>query len=106
MRGGITLAKKNISKSVRMTDEVYGIVQEAPGSGFSEKFENIILRERRIKPELDEMQRKLEEKRLEVYRLTEQYSCLDGFYRDCEDMCRRLGELRRTLEKAVRSGTE
>ena len=37
------MAKKDISKSIRLTQEVYDYIDEAAGNGFNEKFENIIL---------------------------------------------------------------
>lgn len=37
------MAKKPIGKSVRLSQEVYDIVNSAPGEGFNEKFENLVL---------------------------------------------------------------
>lgn len=35
--------KKSLSKSIRMTERVYSIVNECDGKGFNEKFENLVL---------------------------------------------------------------
>ena len=35
--------KKIHSKSIRLTDEVLAYIEQAPGDGFNQKFENIIL---------------------------------------------------------------
>lgn len=41
------MTKKNIAKSVRLTQEVFDYIDSAPGNGFNEKFENIILEAKR-----------------------------------------------------------
>ena len=43
----MTLTKKSIAKSVRLTQEVFDYIDSAPGNGFNEKFENIILEAKR-----------------------------------------------------------
>ena len=54
------MTKKNIAKSVRLTQEVFDYIDSAPGNGFNEKFENIILEAKR-----GESDRKKELARLE-----------------------------------------
>ena len=66
----------------------------------------MILLVKDVQPELEETQTVLKKKRLEVYQLMEQHRCLDEFFRDFRDMYRQLGEMRQTLEAAVRSGKE
>ena len=44
---GKVASKKNIAKSVRISDEVFAYIDAAPGKGFNEKFENIILEAKR-----------------------------------------------------------
>ena len=41
------MTKKSIAKSVRLTQEVFDYIDSAPGNGFNEKFENIILEAKR-----------------------------------------------------------
>ena len=42
---------KNNLKSVRLSDEVFGIVQSYRGEGFNEKFENIVIDFKKTLPE-------------------------------------------------------
>ena len=44
--------KKSIQKSVRLSSEVMAFIEQAPGEGFNQKFEKIILRAKREEPEL------------------------------------------------------
>lgn len=46
------MANKNIAKSVRMTEEVYDIVNNREGNGFNEKFENLCLFFKKTEPSL------------------------------------------------------
>jgi len=68
------LVKKEIAKSIRMTNEVHKIVESFQGDGFNEKFENLVhfcLREEKeIKKRIKEQQRTYEanEKRLDLQR--------------------------------------
>ena len=39
----MTLTKKSIAKSVRLTQEVFDYIDSAPGKGGNEKFEIILL---------------------------------------------------------------
>ena len=60
----MTLTKKSIAKSVRLTQEVFDYIDSAPGNGFNEKFENIILEAKRgesdRKKELARLDKKIE----------------------------------------------
>lgn len=42
---------KSNSKSVRLSDEVMAYILNAPGDGFNQKFENIILEAKQTEPE-------------------------------------------------------
>lgn len=48
----MTKEKKSLSKSIRMTERVYSIVNECDGKGFNEKFENLVLQIRIDREEL------------------------------------------------------
>ncbi len=48
---------KNIQKSIRMTDEVFNIVDKMNGDGFNEKFENLVLK---YKKEEKEIQKRID----------------------------------------------
>lgn len=49
-KGGLFL-KKEVQKSVRMTNEVAAYVEQMPGEGFNRKFENLVLAFKRAEPE-------------------------------------------------------
>lgn len=63
--------KKDIAKSIRMTSKVYGYIMQAPGNGFNEKFENIILSAMESEPErvkrLESLDNQIESKRNQLY---------------------------------------
>lgn len=44
-------SKKNISKSIRISEEVFAYIDKSPGKGFNEKFENIILEAKQTEAE-------------------------------------------------------
>lgn len=44
--------KKSIQKSVRLSSDVMAYIEKAPGEGFNQKFEKIILQAKREEPEL------------------------------------------------------
>lgn len=58
--------KKSVSKSIRMTESVYSIVNACDGKGFNEKFENLVLQ---IRTEQKQLKRDMEnwERRREKY---------------------------------------
>lgn len=99
------MAVKGISKSVRITDEVYGYIMDAPGNGFNEKFENIILEakkgEARRRKELAELQVQVDGKRREMLGLCKRYGYLEDFYRTAVRMQRQLHDLGMELERAA-----
>lgn len=59
--------QKSVSKSIRLTNKVYGYIMQAPGNGFNEKFENIILSAMESEPErvkrLESLDNQIESKR-------------------------------------------
>ncbi len=95
---------KTVSKSVRMTEEVYGYVMQTPGKGFSEKFENIILTAWKRIPELNgeigRLEKKLEVKRLDLYHMLDAERDLGDFVRTCRRMNGQLEAMRLKLDSA------
>lgn len=77
------MAKKDISKSIRLTQEVYDYIDEAAGNGFNEKFENIILeakaQESERKKRLAELEKYIRKKQDELNDLFDEYRYLDEF---------------------------
>ena len=43
--------RKSNAKSVRLSDEVMAYILKAPGDGFNQKFENIVLEAKKTEPE-------------------------------------------------------
>ena len=68
-------AKKKNQKSVRLSDEVLEYIEKAEGNGFNEKFENIILRAKKDEPRLEEslkrLNKQVEEKRSQLYAISD-----------------------------------
>lgn len=95
------MATKSISKSIRISEEVYGYIMKEAGNGFNEKFENIILVAKKEEPirrkVLADLQRSIEEKRRELYSLSGQFVKLRDFYRLILEMYHELSEYRDSL---------
>lgn len=93
---------KTVSKSVRMTEEVYGYVMETPGKGFAEKFENMVLTAYKRIPELNEkigrLEKELEVKRLDLYHMMDANRDLDSFFRMYRGMYGQLEQMRLRLD--------
>lgn len=96
--------KKSISKSIRISEEVFGYIDNVPGKGFNEKLENIILEakaeEPKRKKKLADLEQQVERERRSLYRLLEQRRDLDEFFRiflrlrkDLEAMSESLGRV-------------
>lgn len=98
------MATKSISKSVRISEEVYGYIMDTPGKGFNEKFETIILLAKKEEPMrlkvLADLQKSIDEKRRELYALFDQYGDLRDFYQLAIRIHRQLVELGEQLERA------
>jgi hypothetical protein len=101
---------KNISKSIRISEEVFDYIDQAPGKGFNEKFENIILsakidesdRKKRI-AELDE---EIQQKRCDLKKLFDQNRYMDEFFRGVLRMQHQLFDLNELLDKSTGTVTE
>lgn len=99
------MTKKNIAKSVRLTQEVFDYINAAPGSGFNEKFENIILEAKRgesdRKKELARLDKEIEKQRKKEALLFDQYRTLNYFFRDFLTVQHTLERLKSQIEKAA-----
>lgn len=100
-------AKKTISKSIRMTEEVFALIERAPGKGFNEKFENIILRANKKEGELEkrllDLEAQASDKLHQLYKLYDTYDHLASYFRNFELMRNQMDALRSCLESAVES---
>lgn len=99
------MIKKNIAKSVRLTQEVFDYINASPGSGFNEKFENIILEAKRgesdRKKELARLGKEIEKQRKKEALLFDQYRTLNYFFRDFLTVQHTLERLKSQIEKAA-----
>ncbi len=93
---------KSILKSVRLTEEVYGYVEQAPGEGFNQKFENLVLRMQHEEPErkkvLNDLERKIQKKSMQLDKISKQISALDEVYRGVVHLVRTVKELQQEID--------
>lgn len=98
------MTKKNIAKSVRLTQEVFDYIDSAPGSGFNEKFENIILEAKRgesdRKKELARLDEKIRRQQRKQNLVFSQLTNFDYFLNSFEAAQKSLQELRGHLKDA------
>ena len=96
---------KSISKSVRLSDEVFDYINQSPGKGFNEKFENIILRAKKEESDreqrLKDLQRQIDEEERKLYQLFEKYRYLDDYFRNFVSMRHQLDNMQQLLKKAA-----
>lgn len=75
---------KSVSKSIRMTEEVFNYIDGYAGEGFNEKFANIILDAQRSeaarRARLAELDNLLEQRRQDFATLNKRYNQLYGFF--------------------------
>lgn len=102
------MATKNISKSIRLSDDVYGYIMAAPGKGFNEKFENIILEAHEAEPELKkrlaELQKSVDDEQRKLYQLFEKYRYLDDYFRIAMSMQHQLNCMQNDLKMVIDDG--
>ena len=97
--------KKNLSKSIRLSQEVFDYINQAPGKGFNEKFENIILEaksgeaeRRKILADLDE---RIKEEQRYLKDLFERYRHLNVFFSRVMHLMHEVDSLEKALDKAM-----
>lgn len=99
------MASKSISKSIRLSENVYGYIMKAPGKGFNEKFENIILQaqeeEPALKKRLAELNRDVDREQRKLYQLFDKYRYMDDFFRSVLKMQHQLFDAQEQLKKAI-----
>ena len=97
--------KKSIAKSVRLTQEVFDYIDSAPGNGFNEKFENIILEAKRgesdRKKELARLDKQIEKQQRKESLLFEKYNYLESSFRDFVHIHHQIENLRQDIDKAA-----
>jgi hypothetical protein len=95
---------KNISKSIRISDEVFEYIDAAPGKGFNEKFENIILSAKKEEPErqkrLAELNEAIAKETCDLQRLFDEHRYMRQFFNSVLHIQRELSDLEGLLHKA------
>jgi geranylgeranyl pyrophosphate synthase len=72
------MLNKSNAKSIRMTDEVFGYINNFKGDGFNEKLENIVLFAKKHEPKIKERIAILEEKEEELKKEVEKLYSIKG----------------------------
>lgn len=97
--------KKNLSKSIRLSQEVFDYIDQAPGKGFNEKFENIILEAKTGEAERRKILADLDSRILERQRylkeLFERYRHLNNFFSRVLHLMHEVDYLEKDLDKAM-----
>lgn len=97
--------KKNLSKSIRLSQEVFDYIDQAPGKGFNEKFENIILEaktgEAERKKTLADLDERIKEEQRYLKNLFERYRHLNEFFSRVMHLMYEVDSLERALDKAM-----
>lgn len=88
-----------------MTQEVFDYIDSAPGNGFNEKFENIILEAKRgesdRKAELARLDGEIEKQRKKESLLFDKYHYLESSFRDFMHIHHQIENLRKGIDKVV-----
>ena len=94
------MAKQN-AKSIRFTDEVRDYIEQAPGDGFNQKFENIILEAKRNEPErrkrLEAYENKIKTKQVQLEKMTHSIADISSLIDDFEALRNELNRLQRHI---------
>lgn len=97
--------KKNLSKSIRLSQEVFDYIDQAPGKGFNEKFENIILEaktgEAERKQTLADLDARILERQRYLKQLFERYRHLQTFFSRILHLMHKVDTLEKTLDQAM-----
>lgn len=98
-------SKKNIAKSIRISEEVFAYIDNAPGKGFNEKFENIILEAKETeadrKKRLAGLEKQIHDAEQKLQRLLDQNRELDRFFRTFLQMQHTLNDLKNNLDRVL-----
>jgi hypothetical protein len=104
------VAKKTISKSVRLSEEVYEIVMNSPGYGFNEKFENLIMESKYgevdRKKRLSDLNKCINEQQRKLYQLFDRYRFIEDFFHDFDIMRDDFEKVKIDLDRAINADSE
>lgn len=106
-RKGVKVAasKKNIAKSVRISEEVFSYIDKAPGKGFNEKFENIILEAKRTEADrkirLAYLEQQIATSQKKLSRLLEQQQEFQKIFRMSLTIQHQLIDMKGAIDRAI-----
>lgn len=90
----MTKEKKSLSKSVRMTESVYSIVNECDGKGFNEKFENLVLQ---IRTDRERLTRDIENWQLRRSKYVKELDIVLTLSRAMDESAKCIADVQRSL---------
>lgn len=97
-------SKKNIAKSIRISEEVFAYIDNAPGKGFNEKFENIILEAKETeadrKKKLADLEKRIHDAQLKLSEVLNEEREMREFFRNFTHMQHQLSIMRACLNRA------
>ena len=96
---------KSVAKSLRMTPEVYDFVMTAPGDGFNQKFENLVIDIKKSEPDrLDhicELDRIIQQKSMQLDKISRWVIDMDDVVRDALKLEDAFVTLQHKIEKIL-----
>lgn len=95
-------SRKNIAKSIRISEKLYDYINACPGNGFNEKLENVILEakagEIQRKQNIALLEKQIDNDRHELEVLFEKRRYLEEYFRILVHMGHELDKLQKNLE--------
>ena len=92
-----SVTSKNISKSIRLSEEVYAYIDGYQGEGFNQKFDNIILdamlSEQHRKAKLEVLDRQIADKERQLRELSADYEVYSNIRRQATYLEKTVSEL-------------
>ena len=96
---------KSVSKSLRMTPEVYDFVMTAPGDGFNQKFEYLVLDIKKSEPDrlnhICELDRIIQQKSMQLDKISRWVIDMDDVVRDALKLEDAFVTLQHKIEKIL-----
>ena len=94
---------KSVSKSIRLTEEVFTYIDGYQGEGFNQKFENIILdamiSESKRKKRIESLDQEIAKRENEFRKLFEDISAFQSLYRDVIWIARQIDDMRNRVSQ-------
>ncbi len=96
---------KSVAKSLRMTPEVYDFVMTAPGDGFNQKFENLVIDIKKSEPDrlnhICELDRMIQQKSMQLDKISRWVIDMDDVVRDALKLEDAFVTLQHKIEKIL-----